>query len=84
MSKIKDEEFEKLKSFLKSIEEEKLKYADIKLRIGEMEEQSSKIYEKLKIIATDYKDYLDKLNSVYGDVRVDFQTGEILDNSDKN
>lgn len=78
MSKIKDEEFKKLRQLLRELEMEKINFANNNLKIKNLEKSSEDIYQKILAKSNNYTEYLQYLNEVYGDVKVDFNTGDII------
>lgn len=74
---IKEEELKKLKEFYTEIQDLKVQYGDVSLRIKDLEQTQKNLYEKFKAKGNAYKEYLEYLRSIYGDVNVDFNTGEI-------
>lgn len=74
---IKEEELKKLKEFYTEIQDLKVQYGDVSLRIKDLEQTQKDLYEKFKAKGNAYKEYLEYLRSIYGDVNVDFNTGEI-------
>jgi allophanate hydrolase subunit 1 len=84
-AKLKEQELNKLKEHLKNIDELKIQYANYQLQKHQIDEQMKKVYEKIIHISNDYKEYIDYLNKIYGDVKVNYNTGEIIqDNYEKS
>lgn len=75
--KIKEEELKKLKEFVQEVQNLKIEYAENALRIEEISQNNKNVYEKIIAKGKAYNDYLNYLRDIYGDVNVDFRTGEI-------
>lgn len=82
MKKITEQELEDLKRVNSEFNSLKGKIADAEIEIKKLSVFKEDVFSKLETVSIDFKEQEKKLLDAYGNVNINLQTGEIID--DKN